>query len=80
MNERSEDESGTDPSVDRMVISRDTVLAILGGEWPDSGTSEFWPSGFAWDSVDHFEVECGVLIPYAGGLPAPGPDFVLTMI
>jgi len=62
------------------VIPRSTVLAMLGGRWPDSGESSEWPSGFAWDAVDHFEVEDGVLVPYAGGLPAPGPDLRLIVV
>ena len=63
-----------------IVIPRSTVLAMLGGQWPDSGESSEWPSGFAWDAVDHFEVEDGVLVPYVGGHPAPGPDLRLIVV
>lgn len=75
-----EENSEPTTSVDRLVIPRDTVLAMLGGVWPDSGLSEYWPNGFAWDAVDHFEIEGDVLVPFAGGFPAPGPDFRLQMI
>lgn len=62
------------------TISKKTVLALLGGEWPDSGESEHWPSGFAWSEVQCFKVEDGFIVPYAGGTPAPGPDFKLVMV
>ncbi len=61
-------------------IEKEQLLELLGGDWPDSGLSEYWPSGFSFDSVDHYELENGHLVPYAGGLPAPGPDFKLEMI
>ena len=69
-----------EPRLDAVVIQRGAVLAMLGGEWPDSGESKHWPSGFCWDRVDHFEVEDGLLVPFSGGEPAPGPDFKLRMI
>lgn len=62
------------------VIPREVVLALLGGVWPDSGESKCWSSGFVWDAVDHFRVESGLLVPYAGGLPAPGPDLKLCVV
>ena len=68
--------SGPEP----VRIERDLVLAMLGGVWPDSGQSADWPSGFCWHTVDHFEVEAGVLVPYRGGMPAPGPDLKLVII
>lgn len=61
-------------------IPRDLVLLMLGGEWPDSGMSDNWPSGFAWDRVDHFRCEDGLLVPYDGSDPLPGPDFKLTIV
>jgi hypothetical protein len=61
-------------------ISNELMLEMLGGEWPDSGDSEHWPSGFAFDQVDHWEIEYGRLVPYLGNQPAPGPDFRLVMI
>ena len=76
----SKKESVDAASMHPIVIPRATVLAMLGGQWPDSGGSSHWPSGFAWDAVDHFEVEDGALVPYAGGLPAPGPDLRLVVV
>lgn len=63
-----------------IIIEPDVVLAMLGGKWPDSGKSKCWPSGFSWEEVGEFRVEDGLLVPYSGGLPAPGPDFRLTMV
>lgn len=61
-------------------INTKEVLRLLGGKWPDSGDSEHWPSGFSYDSVDHFRIEDGELVPYDGGSPAPGPSFKLEII
>lgn len=63
-----------------MIISTEKMLKLLGGKWPDSGESEYWPSGFSFDCVDHFRVEDGELVPYDGHNPAPGPSFKLNMI
>lgn len=64
----------------QIALSRDLVLALLGDTWPDSGKSAYWPSGFGWDGVDEFVLEDGQLVPYAGGFPAPGPDFKLEIV
>ena len=63
-----------------IAVSKEKVLELLGGEWPDSGDSASWPSGFSWEFVSHFVVEEGELVPYAGGLPAPGPNLRLSVM
>lgn len=70
-----EEEAQTD-----IAVSKEKVLELLGGAWPDSGDSESWPSGFAWECVSHFVMEEGELVPYAGGLPAPGPNLRLSVV
>ena len=61
-------------------ISKSLMLQMLGGEWPDSGESAYWPSGFDFDRADHWRIEDGILVPYLGDEPLPGPDFRLVMI
>lgn len=62
------------------TLTKKQVKQMLGGEWPDSGDSEDWPSGFCYDAVDYFKIEDGYLVPYTGGTPAPGPDFKLVIV
>ena len=46
------------------------VLALCGGSFPGQ-------SGFAWDRVERFELEGGILQPYAGREILPGPGISL---
>jgi hypothetical protein len=49
------------------------VKQMLGGQWPHA-------DGFAWEQVDHFQLEDGVLEPYGGPSESdilPGPGLVL---
>ena len=60
------------------VVSTQLVKKMVGGVWPEA-------SGFSFDSVDHFEIENdeehgGMLVPYDGSSPAPGPSFALKML
>ena len=60
------------------VFAAALVRELCGGAFPDSGASGQWPSGFCWDDCE-YRIEDGQLVPYAGGLPAPGPSLCLCI-
>lgn len=49
-----------------VVFSVEQVTALCGGRLP-------YGDGFAWERVERFELEAGVLQPYAGDTILPGP-------
>lgn len=51
------------------------VAALCGGELPKA-------DGFAWERVEHFLLEDGVLQPYSGKqiLPGPGLEVALRVL
>lgn len=65
----------------RVMFSNVEVFFLLTGGPPNE-----WPklmggySGFHWDSVDHWELEEGILVPYLGGAPMDGPSLRLYPI
>ena len=64
-----------------MELSKQQMLELLGGKWPNSGDSnEGWPVGFFFEEVGQWRVEDGRIVPYLGDEPLPGPDFQLVMI
>ncbi len=60
-----------------IAVRKRVLLDIAGGEWPELPKKY---EGFSWSSVDHYEVENGVLVPYLGGLPMDGPDLKLIAV
>ncbi len=55
------------------IISVEQVRALCGGKFPEA-------NGFAWDRVDHFKLEDGLLQPYSGAygiLPGPGLEILI---
>ena len=60
------------------ILSANFVRELCGGEFPDSGNSANWPSGFAWDRCE-YRLEEGRLIPCSGDELLPGPDLILTI-
>ncbi len=54
-----------------MVFSVDQVKELFWGNFP-------YADGFAWKSVERFELEDGVLQPYAGDDILPGPGIEIT--
>ncbi len=61
-----------------LVFSSAAIQELCGGEFPDSGNSKHWPSGFFWNKCE-YHLENGELVPYGGGLPAPGPNLRLVI-
>lgn len=58
-------------------IDNSVVLNLLGGKWPEVKGYE----GFCWNSVSHFTIEDGMLIPVdACDNPVPGPSLILNPI
>ena len=53
-----------------VALSRDLVLSLLGGEWPEvKGYADF-----GWEDVDHWRLEeGGLILPYLGGAAMDGP-------
>lgn len=63
------------------VMAKETVKALLGGEWPDSGDCPGYCSGFCWDLVDYWELLDGELVPMSGdGESLNGPNLQLKMV
>ena len=49
------------------------ATALCGGQLPAE-------SGFAWERVEHFRLEDGVLQPYSGDTILPGPGIRITAL
>lgn len=54
-----------------LIFMVDQVRALCGGVFP-------YARGFAWERVEHFRLEDGVLQPYRGDTILPGPGILVT--
>lgn len=59
---------------DSNYIPAQLMKKICGGEFPID------PDGFHFEECSHWKVEGDRIVPYDGELPAPGPDFKISMI
>lgn len=50
-------------------LTKETVRILCGDQFPED------PAGFSFEACDHWKIELGRLVPFAGGSEAPGPDF-----